>query len=255
MNNFPRYKELRLKDVYLDIVGRFLGVFTLAFPFIWFYGLNAIGSGNKIFAIISALILTVMETFSFCFIMKGLYKLIHHYTKYTGVLRILICLFALYIPYLEIRYLIKDKYTDIIIVPAFIQKIKGINIIFCSFITFVDGIPELNAIQFSEEIKNFGFFSTANSEYDAVSIATNTGEFLCMLDKIGKIYMFRELGQNERYILPTENCDWKIEISFDDNTSAVLLEFSYDPFFETEKTLALDIVNALTELEKYHQTI
>ena len=253
MINFPRYTQITSKDILLSFFGRVLGVLAKILPYIWFYFMNGVNSGNECFAIIGALLLTAAKVIAVYLVLKTLYKLANCYIKYTGIRRIMACLFAFIIPCLEIRYLFKDKNNDIV-VPAFIQKIKDMNVIFCSFFCFIYGLPNININALAEELKKLGFFSMVRNEYDsAISISTNLGIF-CLLQENSRVYMFKELEDGESYTIPA-NSDWIVEASSDCSSSAILLDYAYNPFVETEKTLANTIAKHLQELKEFYNGI
>ena len=118
----------------------------------------------------------------------------------------------------------------------------------------MDGLPLMNANKLVNALKDKGYFSISDDDYDpAVTINTNMGLFMCLI-KPTSLYIFKELDCDEQYEIQ-QNSKWKIDHSYDKTTSAIVYEQPFDPLWENEKTLSLDIVNALTELEKFHQTI
>lgn len=249
------YVELTKKDVYASLLGRLLGALLIAFPYFWYYVLGAPGGGNKIFAVVVALALTASQTISFLLIMRTLHRLLSLYTpNVKGILKLGLTFVCLYLPIFEIKYLISNKGDDII-VPAFIQpRIENSNSVFVSLMCFMDGLPLMNVNKLANALKDEGYFSVADDDYDpAVTINTNIGLFMCLI-KHTSLYIFKELDCDEQYEIQ-QNSKWKIEHSYDQTTSAVVYEQPFDPLWENEKTLSLDIVNALTELEMFQQII
>jgi hypothetical protein len=224
-------------------------------PYFWYYVLGAPGGGNKIFAIVTALFLTVAQTISFLIVMRTLHRLLSYYKpNLKGVLKLALAFICLYLPIFEIKYLISNKDEDIV-VPAFIQpKIGNSNSVFVSLMCFMDGLPLMNANKLADALKDKGYFSVADDGYDlAVTINTNIGLFMCLI-KPTSLYIFKELDCGEQYDMPQDS-KWRLEHSQDRTASAIVYEQDFDPLWESEQTLSLDIVNALTELEKYRQTI
>lgn len=251
-----RYVELTSRDVYTSLLGRLLGALLIAFPYFWYYVLGAPGGGHKILAIVAALFLTVAQTISFLIVMRTLHRLLSYYKpNLKGVLKLALAFICLYLPIFEIKYLISNKDEDIV-VPAFIQpKIGNSNSVFVSLMCFMDGLPLMNANKLSNALKDEGYFSVADDDYDpAVTINTNMGGLFMCLIKPTSLYVFKELDCGEKYNIPQDS-KWRLENSYDQTTSAIVYEQDFDPFWENEKTLSLDIVNALSELEKYYQTI
>ena len=60
-----KYVELTNRDAYASLLGRLLDALLIAFPYFWYYVLGAPGGGNKIFAVVAALLLTAAKTTSF----------------------------------------------------------------------------------------------------------------------------------------------------------------------------------------------
>ena len=249
-----KYVELTNRDAYASLLGRLLGALLIAFPYFWYYVLGAPGGGNKIFAVVAALLLTAAKTTSFVLIMRTLHRLLSFYTpNVKGILKLGLTFICLYLPIFEIKYLVSNKGDDIV-VPAFVQpRIGNSNGIFSSLMCFIDGLPLMNANKLASVLKDEGYFSVADNDYDpAVTINTNMGLLMCLI-KPTSLYIFKELDC-EQYDIPQDS-KWRLEHSQDQTTSAIVYEQDFDPFWENEKTLALDIGKALTELEKYHQTI
>lgn len=213
------------------------------------------GGGNKAFSVIAALIFTAAQTISFLLIMRTLHRLLSFYTpNVKGILKLGLTFICLYLPIFEIKHLISNKDEDIV-VPAFIQpRIGNSNGVFVSFMCFMDGLPLMNANKLANALKDEGYFSVADGDYDlAVTINSNMGLFMCLI-KPTSLYVFKELDCGEKYNIPQDS-KWRLENSYDQTTSAIVYEQDFDPFWENEKTLSLDIVSALTELEKHYQTI
>lgn len=244
------YVELTKKDTYASLLGRILGALLIAFPYFWYYVLGAPGGGNRIFAVIVALILVAVQTISFLLIIRTLHRLLSFYTpNVKGILKLGLTFICLYLPIFEIKYLISNKGDDII-VPAFIQpRIENSNSVFVSLMCFMDGLPLMNANKLANALKDEGYFSVADNDYDpAVTINTNMVLLMCLI-KPTSLYIFKELDC-EQYDIPQDS-NWRFEHSQDQTTSAIVYEQDFDPFWKNEKTLALDIGMALTELEKY----
>lgn len=250
------YVELTKKDVYSSLLGRALGILIISLPIVWCYVLGAPGGGNKILAVVVALVLTAAQTISFVLIIQTLHRLLSYYKpNLKGVFKLALAFVCLYLPIFEIKYLISNKDEDIV-VPAFIQpRIGNSNGVFVSFMCFMDGLPLMNANKLSNALKDKGYFSVADDDYDpAVTINTNMGGLFMCLIKPTSLYVFKELDCGEKYNIPQDS-KWRLENSYDQTTSAIVYEQDFDPFWENEKTLSLDIVNALSELEKHYQTI
>ncbi len=248
------YVELIKKNVYLSLLGRLLGALLIALPYFWYYVLGAPGGGNKAFSVIAALVFTAAQTISFLLIMRTLHRLLAFYTpNVKGILKLGLTFICLYLPILEIKYFVSNKDDDIV-VPAFVQpRIGNSNSVFVSLMCFMDGLPLMNANKLANALKDEGYFSVADGDYDlAVTINTNIGLLMCLI-KPTSFYIFKELDC-EQYDIPQDS-KWRLEHSYDQTTSAIVYEQNFNPLWENEKTLALDIVNALTELEKHYQTI
>lgn len=249
------YVELTKKDIYSSLLGRALGALLIGLPIVWHYVLGAPGGGNKIFAVVAALVLTVSQTISFVLIMRAIHRLLSFYTpNLKGVPKLWLTFILLYIPIFEIKYLLSnDKYEDII-VPGFTQpRIGNSNSVFVSLMGFMDGIPLMSASKLADALKGEGYFSVGDDDYDpAVSINTNIGLLMCLI-KPTSLYIFKELDFDEVYNMPQDS-KWKLEYSSDQTTSAIVYEQDFDPFLENEKTLSFDIIDALSELKKHFQT-
>jgi hypothetical protein len=248
------YVELIKKDVYLSLLGRLFGALLIALPYFWYYVLGAPGGGNKIFAVIAALVLTVAEAISLLIIMRTLHRLLAFYTpNVKGIIKLGLTFICLYLPIFEIKYFVSNKGDDIV-VPAFVQpRIGNSNSVFVSLMCFMDGLPLMNSNKLANALKDEGYFCVADNDYDpAVTINTNIGLFMCLI-KPTSLYVFKELDFGEKYNIPQDS-KWRLEHSQDQTTSAIVYEQDFDPFLENEKTLALDIGKALTELKTYHRT-
>lgn len=248
------YVELTKKDAYLSLLGRVLGVLLILFSFAWCYLLGAPGGRNKTFAVVVTLVLTAVQTISFVLVTRTLHRLLSFYTpNVKGILKLGLTFICLYLPIFEIKYFISNKDDDFV-VPGFIQpKINNSNSVFVSSMCFLYGLPLINANKLANAIKDEGYFSMADDDYDpAVIINTNIGLFMCLI-KPTSLYVFKELDCDEQYNIPQDS-KWMLEHSYDQTASAIIYEQDFDPLWDNEKTLGLDIVNALSELEKYYRT-
>lgn len=84
-----------------------------------------------------------------------------------------------------------------------------------------------------------------------ITINTNLGVFMCVI-KPTNLYIFKELEYGEVYDIPQDSA-WVLEHSQDQSASAVVYEHNFNPLFESEKSLSLKIVWALSELEKVYK--
>lgn len=108
----------------------------------------------------------------------------------------------------------------------------------------------VKANKLANALKEECYFSSVDDE-SLITINTNMGLFMCVI-KPTNLYIFKELEYGERYDLPQDSA-WVLEHSQDQSASAVVYEHNFNPLFESEKSLSLEIVWALSELEKVYK--